>query len=37
MAQEIIGEHDGCLAIVSRPGSGTRVILLFPVEESADE
>jgi len=33
IVQEIVREHDGCLAIASRPGIGTQVILLFPVEE----
>jgi signal transduction histidine kinase len=28
--QEIVREHDGCLAIASRPGAGTKVIVLFP-------
>ena len=34
IAQEIVGEHEGCLAIVSRPGEGTRVIVLLPEEDS---
>lgn len=33
IAQEIVREHDGCLAIVSQPGRGTRVIVLLPIEE----
>jgi len=33
IVQEIMQEHDGCLAIASRPGKGTQVILLLPVEE----
>ncbi len=33
IAQEIVREHEGCLAIASRPGKGTQVILLFPCEE----
>ena len=33
IVQEIVGEHDGCLAITSQPGKGTKVILLFPSEE----
>jgi signal transduction histidine kinase len=31
--QEIVREHDGCLAIASRVGEGTKVIVLFPGEE----
>jgi signal transduction histidine kinase len=34
--QEIVREHDGCLAIVSRGGEGTKVIVLFPGEEKVD-
>jgi signal transduction histidine kinase len=34
--QEIVREHDGCLAIVSRNGEGTKVIVLFPDEAAAD-
>ena len=37
IVQEIVREHDGCLAITSRPGGGTQVILLFPVEESPSD
>jgi two-component system NtrC family sensor kinase len=37
IVQEIVGEHDGCLAIASRPGKGTRVIVLLPGEESGDD
>ncbi|MCU7805995.1 MAG: hypothetical protein KZQ96_22695 [Candidatus Thiodiazotropha sp. (ex Lucinoma borealis)] len=33
IVQEIVREHDGCLAIASRPGKGTQVILLLPGEE----
>lgn len=33
IAQEIVREHDGCLAIASRPGQGTQVIVLLPGEE----
>ncbi len=33
IVQEIVREHDGCLAIVSRPGEGTQVIVLLPGEE----
>jgi signal transduction histidine kinase len=31
--QEIVREHDGCLAIASRIGEGTKVIVLFPAED----
>jgi signal transduction histidine kinase len=34
IVQEIVKEHDGCLAIVSQPGEGTRVIVLLPDEDS---
>jgi signal transduction histidine kinase len=34
--QEIVREHDGCLAIASRVGEGTKVIVLFPAEEGED-
>lgn len=37
IVQEIVNEHGGCLAIASRPGRGTRVIVLLPVEEVPDE
>jgi signal transduction histidine kinase len=37
IVQEIVREHDGCLAVASRPEKGTRVILLLPIEETADE
>ena len=30
IVQEIVREHDGCLAIASRPGKGTQVIALLP-------
>lgn len=30
IVQEIVNEHDGCLAITSRPGKGTQIALLFP-------
>jgi signal transduction histidine kinase len=30
--QEIVREHDGCLAIASHAGKGTKVIVLFPAE-----
>jgi len=34
IVQEIVNEHDGCLAITSRPGKGTQVALLFPVGDN---
>ncbi len=37
IVQEIVREHDGCLAIASTPGEGVRVIVLLPDGESADE
>jgi signal transduction histidine kinase len=37
IAQEIVREHDGCLAIASRPGRGTQVIVLLPTGASDDE
>jgi signal transduction histidine kinase len=37
IVQEIVREHDGCLAVASRPEKGTRVIVLLPIEETADE
>jgi len=33
IVQEIVREHDGCLAIASRPGKGTQVIVLLPGED----
>jgi len=33
IVQEIVREHDGCLAIASRQGRGTQVIVLLPAEE----
>ena len=33
IVQEIVREHDGCLAIHSQPGKGTQVIVLLPAEE----
>ncbi|MEW8430999.1 MAG: HAMP domain-containing histidine kinase, partial [gamma proteobacterium symbiont of Ctena orbiculata] len=36
IVQEIVGEHDGCLAIASRAGEGAKVIALFPGEEQAN-
>ncbi len=32
IVQEIVREHDGCLAIVSRQGRGTQVIVLLPAD-----
>jgi len=37
IVQEVVREHEGCLAIASRPGKGTQVIMLFPAGEAADE
>jgi signal transduction histidine kinase len=34
IVQEIVREHDGCLAITSQPGKGTQVIILLPTEDS---
>lgn len=34
IVQEIVREHDGCLAITSRQGMGTQVIVLLPESES---
>lgn len=34
IVQEIVREHDGCLAITSQQGKGTRVIILLPAEGS---
>ena len=36
IVQEIVREHDGCLAITSQPGKGTQVIILLPAEDSND-
>lgn len=36
IVQEIVSEHDGCLAIVSKPGRGTQVIILLPMEDPHD-
>jgi two-component system, NtrC family, sensor kinase len=33
IVQEIVREHDGCLAVASRPEKGTRVIVLLPIED----
>ncbi len=37
IVQEIVREHDGCLAIASTPGDGVRVIVLLPCEEADHE
>jgi two-component system, NtrC family, sensor kinase len=37
IVQEIVREHDGCLAIASRPGKGTQVTVLLPGEELSHE
>jgi signal transduction histidine kinase len=37
IVQEIVKEHDGCLAIVSQPGAGTQVIILLPEEDSGGD
>lgn len=38
IVQEIVREHDGCLAITARqPGKGTQVCVLLPVEEPNSE
>jgi signal transduction histidine kinase len=37
IVQEIVREHDGCLAIASRPGKGTQVIVLLPDEGSTSD
>ena len=36
IVQEIVREHDGCLAIESIYGEGTSVIILLPLEERPD-
>ncbi len=36
IVQEIVREHDGCLAITSQPGKGTQIIVLLPAEEHDD-
>lgn len=33
IAQEIVREHEGCLAIASKPGKGAQVIALLPAAE----
>jgi signal transduction histidine kinase len=37
IVQEIVSEHDGCLAIASQLGKGTKVIVLLPDKESNRE
>ncbi len=37
IVQEIVREHDGCIAIASQPGKGTQIIVLLPDEESNHE
>ncbi len=37
IVQEIVREHDGCLAVASRPENGTRVIVLLPIEDAENE
>jgi signal transduction histidine kinase len=37
IVQEIVKEHDGCLAIASKPDTGTQIIMLLPGEELDDE
>jgi signal transduction histidine kinase len=37
IVQEIVREHGGCLAIASRPGKGTQVIVLLPGKESTSD
>jgi signal transduction histidine kinase len=37
IVQEIVREHDGCLAIASTPGDGVRVIVLLPCAEADHE
>jgi signal transduction histidine kinase len=37
IVQEIVKEHDGCLAIASTPDTGTQIIMLLPGEELDDE
>jgi signal transduction histidine kinase len=34
IVQEIVREHDGCVAITTRPGQGTQVIILLPGQAS---
>ena len=35
IVQEIVREHEGCLAIASRPGKGTQIIVLLPTGDSS--
>ena len=37
IVQEIVREHNGCVAINSLPGKGTQIIVLLPVEEDNNE
>lgn len=37
IVQEIVKEHDGCLAISSHHGRGTSVIIWLPIMESSDD
>lgn len=37
IVQEIVREHDGCLAILSQPDRGTQVIVLLPGEHSGHD
>ena len=37
IVQEIVREHDGCLAITSKPGKGTQIIILLPIEDSSND
>lgn len=36
IVQEIVREHGGCLAIASKPGEGTKVIVLLPQGDMSD-
>jgi len=37
IVQEIVREHDGCLAVTSQQGKGTQVIILLPAEDSSND
>ena len=37
IVHEIVGEHNGCVAINSLPGKGTQIIVLLPAEEGNNE
>jgi len=37
IVQEIVGEHNGCLAITSKKNSGTQIVILLPRDIPADE